>query len=86
MTQSTQETLALTTDLARASVPLGSVVILWCAVVWNSPTYLALALLAVCASCVAVRPDTSLGSDRGIPSPDAGDPSIHASGDLPKPQ
>lgn len=86
MTHSTNQTFALATDLARASVPLGSVVILWCALTWESPTYLALALLAVCASCAAVRPEMSHGSDRGIPSPDAGDPYIPASGDLPPAQ
>jgi hypothetical protein len=86
MTHSTHQTFALTTDLGRASVPLGSVVILWCALTWNSPVYLALALLAVCASCVAVRPDSSPGSDRGIPSPDAGDPKIPAPGELPTAQ
>lgn len=85
MIRSTRQTLALATDLARASVPLASVVVLWCALVWDSPTYLALALLGVCASCAAVRPDTSPGSDPGISPPDAGD-QLHASGGLPNPQ
>ncbi|WP_342801008.1 hypothetical protein [Nocardia sp. No.11] len=82
MTSATRQTLAFTTDLARASVPLASVVLFWCALAWNSPLYLALTLLGVVASCAAVRPDTSPGSDPGISPPDAGD-SLHASGGLP---
>lgn len=81
----TRDGLRFATDLARASVPLASVVVLWCALTWDSPTYLALALLGVCASCAAVRPDTSPGPVPGISSPDAGDP-LHASGDLPPAQ
>lgn len=77
-----RDALAFATEIARASVPLAVVVILWCALVWDSPTYLALALLGVCAACVAVRPDTSPGTDPGISPPDAGD-SLHASGGLP---
>lgn len=81
----TRDGLAFATDLARASVPLASISLLWCALVWDTPTYLALALLGVCASCAAVRPDRPHSSpdlDQGISPPDAGD-SLHASGGLP---
>ncbi|MBW0270747.1 hypothetical protein ATM97_06930 [Nocardia sp. MH4] len=81
----TRDGLRFTTDLARASVPLAAIVLMWCALTWDSPTYLALALLAVVASCAAVRPDSSPGADPGISPPDAGD-QLHASGGPPNPQ
>lgn len=79
----TRDDLAFATDLALGSVPLGSVVILWCALTWDSPTYIALSLLAVAVSFVVARPATSPGPDQGISPPDAGD-SLHASGGLSK--
>lgn len=68
----TRDGLAAASDLARASVPLASISLLWCALVWDSPTYLALTPLGVVASCAAVRPDVSPGPDQGISPLDAG--------------
>lgn len=83
--RSQHQDLALVTDLARASVPLGTIVLFWCALAWSSPTYTALTLLGLGASCAAVRPDPSPGTDPGISPPDAGD-QLHASGGLSSPQ
>lgn len=69
----TRDGLAFASDLARASVPLGTIVLFWCALAWDSPTYLALTLLGVVASCAAVRPDSSPGPVQGISPLDAGD-------------
>lgn len=83
-----RQTVAFAADLARASVPLALIVAVWCALVWDSPSWTAVALLGVIASAIAETrptPDTSPGSVLGISSPDVGDP-FPASGGLPPTQ
>ncbi|MGW5377486.1 hypothetical protein ACWESM_18770 [Nocardia sp. NPDC003999] len=49
------DSLAFATEIARASVPLAAIVLLWISVVASSPVWTGLALLSVIAAIAAVR-------------------------------
>ena len=71
-------------DLARVALIMAAGAALFAAVTLPEPIWTVIAVLALCAAVTASR-QPSLGSDRGISPPDAGD-SLHASGGQPTTQ
>lgn len=71
-------------DLARVALVILAAAALFAAVTLSDPIWTVLAVLTLCAAVTASR-QPSLGSDRGISPPDAGD-ALHASGGLPTTQ